>query len=182
MGPGSRATARKCAEALGRDDSEVVKFVPSDLQFAYEALSGVVMARINIRRLARCSLVLLVAFAFSPSSSRATPETTEAITNYAGADRQAVLEAGARREAQLQIYAIGTQADPLYAAFGRRYPFIRVAAFRADSTYVVRRMMEEYGAARYLADAIDLSTGALHQMLDADLLRSFTSPELPKFR
>jgi iron(III) transport system substrate-binding protein len=140
------------------------------------------MRLFDCMRLAILPVLLLVAVALLPSRSNAATETIEELANYTGTDRQAVLEAGARREGQLLIYAIGTQADPLYQAFGRKYPFIRVAAYRADSTYVARRMMEEYGAGRYLADTIDLSTGALRQMLEANLLRPFTSPELPKIR
>jgi iron(III) transport system substrate-binding protein len=126
-------------------------------------------------------LSISAAVASSPSTVKAA-DTIEAIANYAGADRQAVLEAGARREGELLIYATGTQADPLYQAFGRKYPFIRVNSFRADSSDVARRMLEEYRARRYLADAIDLSTAALHQMLAAGLLRPFMSPELANIR
>src|SRR5205823_2011427 len=120
---------------------------------------------------------LLAVILLCPSAAKAA-DAIEAIANDTGPDRQAILEAGARREGQLLVYATGTQADPLYQAFGRKYPFLRVNSFRADSAVVARRMMEEYGARRYLADTIDLSTAGLRPMLEAGLLRPFASPEL----
>jgi iron(III) transport system substrate-binding protein len=140
------------------------------------------MRGFDCRCLALCGVFLPVVLALPPSGLQSPAEANEAIANHTGADRQAVLEAGARREGQLLIYATGTQADPLYQAFGRKYPFIRVGAFRGDSAHVTRRMMEEYGAGRYLADTIDLNTAALRQMREANLLQPFVSPELPKIR
>jgi iron(III) transport system substrate-binding protein len=125
--------------------------------------------------------LLPIVVALSNAGVSAAAESAD-IANYTGADRQMLLETGARREGQLLIYATGTQADPLYQAFGKKFPFIRVTSFRGDSTFVAARMAEEYKAGRHLADAIDLSTGALHQMLEAGLLRPFTSPELAKIR
>src|SRR3974390_1967339 len=95
--------------------------------------------------------LISAAVALSASTAKAA-DTIEAIASYTGADRQAVLEGGARREGELLIYATGTQADPLYQAFAKKYPFIRVNSFRADSSDVARRMLEEYSARRYLAD------------------------------
>ncbi len=100
-----------------------------------------------------------------------------AIANYTAPDRQKVLEDGARREGRILIYATGTQADPLYEAFGRKYPFIRVESYKANSPSVTRRMMEEYAAHTYLADAIDLSVAGLRQMAEAGLLQSYRTPE-----
>ena len=131
---------------------------------------------------ARLTILLASALALAPSPAKPAPQTNEDIANYAGADRQAVLEAGARREGRLLIYATGTQAEPLYEGFGQKYPFIRVASFRADSGAVARRMMEEYAAGAYLADAIDLSTAGLRPMLEAKLLLPYLSPELQKVR
>jgi iron(III) transport system substrate-binding protein len=138
------------------------------------------MRLIKFRRLA-VPFVLLATVIGLSLPTRAN-DSIEVLANYAGADRQAVLEQGARQEGQLLIYATGTQADPLYQAFARKYPFIRVNSFRADSADVARRIIEEYRARRYLADAIDLSTAALHQMLEAGLLRPFRSPELASIR
>jgi iron(III) transport system substrate-binding protein len=115
-------------------------------------------------------------------STGAAPHTAQEIATYHDADRQAVLEAGARREGTMLVYATNAQADPLYAAFGKKYPFIKVEALRQDGPTVARRMMEEYGAGTYFADTIDLNVGALRQMMGAGLLLAYDSPELAAFR
>ena len=77
----------------------------------------------------------------------AAPQTVAEIANYAGADRQQMLETGARREGTLMLYATGTQIQPLLDRFTQRYPFVKVAMPRASSADVTRKVIEEYGAA-----------------------------------
>lgn len=130
----------------------------------------------------RIAMLLAVVWLSPVSAAGAASLTVEEIATYHGADRQAVLEAGARREGAMLVYATNTQADPLYAAFAKKYPFIKVEAYRDDAPTVTRRMIEEYGAGTYNVDTIDLSTGALRQMMQAALLLAYDSPELAKFR
>jgi iron(III) transport system substrate-binding protein len=104
------------------------------------------------------------------------------IANYTGADRQAMLEAGAKKEGVLDIYTTGTQSDPVYAAFMKKYPFLRVEAFKAHAPDVARKIFEEAKAGVFHADAVDLSTGALYPLRDAGLLQAYTSPEIDKVR
>ena len=125
---------------------------------------------------------LMIASIAAPiSPAIAAPATVAEIAQYDGADRQQVLEAGARREGVILIYATGTQADPLYEAFGKKYPFIKVEAYKADSPSVTRRMMEEYSANRPQADAIDLSVAGLRQMAEAGVLQPYRTPEHRQF-
>src|SRR5436190_1174375 len=57
----------------------------------------------------------LVAFAgvLGIGQANGQPATVEAVANYGGADRQKVLEDGARREGNLLLYTTGTQIKPL---------------------------------------------------------------------
>jgi len=110
------------------------------------------------------------------------PKTVAEIANYKGADRQQVLEAGARREGQLMIYAIGTQADPIYKAFGEKYPFLKVQAQRNDTSVMTRLIMEEAAANTFNVDAIELTTGGLYPLRDAGMLQPYWSPELAAYR
>ena len=61
------------------------------------------------------ALGILVALAgvLALTEARAQPVGVEAIANYAGADRQRLLEAGARREGSILLYTTGTQTRPL---------------------------------------------------------------------
>lgn len=112
----------------------------------------------------------------------ASPQSVAEIAQYQGADRQALLEAGARREGHLMIYSTGTQAAPVFQAFGRKYPFIKVEALQDDPPMVSRRMIEEYQTQTYLVDAIELITAGLHPLLDAGLLQPYKSPQLAAIR
>ena len=67
------------------------------------------------------------------------PQTVAKIANYAGADRPAMLEAGARKEGEFLVYTVGSQIDPVLKAFGDKYPFLTVKAFKADIPACSRR-------------------------------------------
>jgi iron(III) transport system substrate-binding protein len=120
------------------------------------------------------ALILLVAPARAASVSD--------VATYTGADRQAMLEKGAKQEGVLNVYTTGTQSDPVYAAFMKKYPFIRVQAFKANAPDVTRKIFEESKAGTFNADAIDLSTGGLYPLLQAGLLQAYKSPEIDKVR
>ena len=74
---------------------------------------------------------------------RAQPVGVEAIANYAGADRQRILEAGARREGSLLLYTTGTQTRPLIDRFQQKYPYLKVELVRAGSRSEERRVGKE---------------------------------------
>src|SRR5690348_13933505 len=116
------------------------------------------MTRITITAATIGALLLTTGLA------NAEPKTVAELALYKGADRQAILEAGAKREGALEIYTTGTQADPVFEAFQKKYPYVRIDAFKANSPDVTRRILEEYKAGKYVADVIDLSIGGLGAM------------------
>ena len=83
--------------------------------------------RISLRPSSRSDLALV------PRPSTAAPQSVEEIANYTGADRQQILEAGAKTEGALMVYATGTQIQPLIDRFEQKYPYIHVQLPRADS-------------------------------------------------
>jgi iron(III) transport system substrate-binding protein len=99
------------------------------------------------------------------------------VVTYSGADRQKLLEAGARKEGQLTIYTTGTTTGPIFAKFQEKYPFIRVQVSRAGSVEITRKTLEEYGAGYYSVDTFDLSTSGLIPLRDRGALQPFASPE-----
>lgn len=131
----------------------------------------------QMKMIAAATLGLGLAFGTWQAAAQTAPKTVAEIANYTGADRQKILEDGARREGALMIYSTGTQADPVYQAFGKKYPFVKVEAYKADSTSVTRRMIEEYASGRYIPDAIDLSVAGLRAMHENGLLQSYKTPE-----
>jgi iron(III) transport system substrate-binding protein len=112
----------------------------------------------------------------------AAPTTVDDVANYSGADRQAVLEAGAKKEAAVQVYSTGTQNQPLLDAFSKKYPYIKLGFFRNDGSTIAKRWIEEYKAGQYLADVFDGGSTALPIMRDNDVIGTFKSPEMAAFR
>src|SRR5258708_29867345 len=66
----------------------------------------------------------------------ALAQTPQDILLYTGPDREQKLLEGARKEGQVVIYAalIQNQAmRPIAEGFGRKYPFVKLTTWRADS-------------------------------------------------
>src|SRR6267154_2806983 len=129
----------------------------------------------------RTALWSSLALGLAALPALAAPQTVSEIANYAGADRQQLLETGARREGALMLYATGTQIQPLLDRFMQKYPFIKVAMPRASSIDVTRKVIEEYSAGLYQVDAYELSSYGLVVLRDQGLLQPFASPELADF-
>lgn len=112
----------------------------------------------------------------------ASAQTVAEIATYKGPDRQARLEAGARKEGKVLVYGIDTQTEGIYEAIQKKYPFIKVELYRAGGEDVTRRIIEEYKVGRFDADALAITLGGLHVMRDAGMLQSFYSPEMEHYR
>jgi iron(III) transport system substrate-binding protein len=125
--------------------------------------------------------LLAGAMAVIATCAFAQPKTVAEIAQYKGPDRQKIFEEGARKEGRIMIYATGTQADPVYKAFGEKFPFIKVEALRQDSSLITRRLLEEYNAGTFNADALQLNTTGLHPLREAGVLQPYYSPEVAAF-
>jgi iron(III) transport system substrate-binding protein len=121
-------------------------------------------------------------FGYAAAGLAAAPQTVAEIANYEGADRQAILEAGAKKEGTVLIYTTGTQTQSVMDAFRAKYPFLRVEVFRADSAEAARRIVEEYRAARYVVDVISLTTGAQRAVMESRGLQPYKSPEIAAYK
>jgi len=116
-----------------------------------------------------------------PQAALAQPRTVAAIANYTGADRQKVLEDGARKEGALLIYTTGTQIQPLIDRFKQKYPYLRAELARAPSIDVAAKVLEEYSAGVYLADAFELAAHGLLVPREQGILQPFTSPDAANY-
>ncbi len=139
-------------------------------------MTGVSLAAVAVGRRA-LSAALGLALAALPVAAMAQPRTVAAIANYTGGDRQKLLEEGARKEAALLIYTTGTQIQPVIDRFKRKYQFLRVELARAPSSDVAGKVLEEYSAGVYLADAFELAAHGLLVPRDQGILAPFTAPE-----
>src|SRR5215471_20918449 len=115
------------------------------------------------------------------ANAHAQPSGVEAIANYAGLDRQTILEQGARREGSLLLYTTGTQIKPLIDRFEQKYPYLRVELARASSADTARKVLEEYRAGYEKVDAFELASHGLVVPRDENILQPFTSPEFAAY-
>src|SRR4051794_15129266 len=132
-------------------------------------------------RLSVAALATVAAIGVLNPAARAQTRTVAQIANYAGADRQKVLEDGARKEGALLIYTTGTQIQPVIDRFKQRYPYLRVELARAPSADVASKVVEEYAAGVYLADTFELAAHGLLIPRDLGILQPFTSPEATNY-
>ena len=121
----------------------------------------------------------LLAGCAAGGTSRAPANASVAdIATLRGPDRQAILEAGAKQEGQLLWYTsliVNQVVRPLADDFTRRYPYVKVDHYRADSDALAERILSEYQAQRYDVDITDGSLGAV-TLKAAGLLARFDSP------
>jgi iron(III) transport system substrate-binding protein len=125
--------------------------------------------------------VLMAALAL-PSEALSQSKTIEQIANYTGADRQAMLEAGARKEGTVLIYTPGTQTKPLRELFRKLYPYVDLKVYQGSSASMVRRGLEEYKAERFIADGFAVGTGYLRILMENKVLRPYRTPMEKDFK
>lgn len=93
------------------------------------------------------------------SSGAATkkPVTFAEIAAYQGADRQQMLEEGAKAEGKLTWYTTlaGDVLDGQAKAFEQKYPYLKVDVFRTDTVPLQNKLIQEAQAKKYTADAIE---------------------------
>jgi hypothetical protein len=124
--------------------------------------------QISRRRLVQgagvAGLGLLAGCAAGGVSRAPTSASVAEVATLRGPDRQAILEAGAKREGQLLWYTsliVNQVVRPLADDFTRRYPYVKVDHYRADSDALAERILSEYQAQRYDVDITDGSLGAV---------------------
>jgi iron(III) transport system substrate-binding protein len=111
------------------------------------------------------------------------PSTITELVTYRGADREALLYAGAKTEGRIVWYTslAGDSYKELVKAFENKYPGVKVDSYRAQGADIVVRMQEEAKARRNIADTIETTEGSLIFLRDDKLLRPYDSPYLDKY-
>ncbi len=106
------------------------------------------------------------------------PATVAELAFYKGADRQQILEEGAKKEGKLTFYTTGTQAKAIVSAFQKKYPYIKVEIWRAGTEELIPRVTEEYKAGKHVADALGLTQSGTMVLTERGILQPFFSPNL----
>ena len=126
------------------------------------------------------ALLLLSSEAWSQARK---PSSIEELAPYLGADREQLLYAGAKAEGKVVWYTslAGGSYKEIVNVFEKKYPGVKVEAFRASGSDLTLKLDEETKAKRYIADAIETTEGNLMFMRDGKLLRPYNSPHLKSY-
>ena len=111
------------------------------------------------------------------------PTAIAELASYRGADREAILYAGAKTEGKIIWYTslAGDSYKELVKAFETKYSGVKVESYRAAGAELVVRLEEEAKARRNIADTIETTEGSLIFLRDEKLLRPYDSPHLDRF-
>src|SRR5262245_49316975 len=102
------------------------------------------------------------------------------IFNYNGPDRQQKLIEGARKEGQVAFYSamiVNQALRPIADRFGKKYPFIKMTHWRADSEDIAQKVSAEVRAGNVVGDVVE-GTGVGEQAVQAGLLTPYSTPAI----
>jgi iron(III) transport system substrate-binding protein len=110
------------------------------------------------------------------------PAAPVQLAAYQGSDRQALLEAGARKEGSLTWYTTlaGNGIDALVSGFKEKYPFLQVDVFRADEQQIATRATQEAQANKQTFDVVEVAPVTTAILKEAGITTPFFSPQLAK--
>jgi iron(III) transport system substrate-binding protein len=142
-------------------------------------------ARKEIRKMKTLDFIVLLLLLL-PSGGWAQarkPSSIEELAKYLGADREQILYAGAKAEGKVVWYTslAGGSYKEIVNVFEKKYPGVKVEAFRASGSDLTVKLEEETKARRNIADAIETTEGNLMFMRDGKLLRPYDSPHLKAY-
>jgi iron(III) transport system substrate-binding protein len=106
------------------------------------------------------------------------PTTPAEIALYNGADRQQILEEGAKKEGKLTFYSSLTWARQFADAFQKKYPYIKVDVWRASSENIMPRVLEEHKAGKHVADVVEVTQVGGVVMEQLGVLQAIFSPNV----
>ena len=109
--------------------------------------------------------------------------TVDEVALLKGPDRQKVLEEGAKKEGRILWYStliVNQALRPIKDAFEKKYPFVQVEYYRADSDQLAQKMISEYQAKRFDVDVLD-GTSTIVLIKKAGYLQRFFSPLLDDY-
>jgi iron(III) transport system substrate-binding protein len=130
------------------------------------------------------SILLTIGILIFPGTNAlaaSAPMSVSQLALYQGADRETLLIQGAKKEGQIVFYNSHTWFKAVAQEFEKKYPFIKVAEWRADGADVMKRVIEESQAGRFLADVVESTAGNIGGIHSHGLLQEHRSPELRFF-
>jgi iron(III) transport system substrate-binding protein len=122
-------------------------------------------------------------FAVVLCAHSASAQAPDNILKFSGPDRQQKLIEGARKEGQVAFYSamiVNQALRPIADKFGKKYPFIKMTYWRADSEDIAQKVSAEVRANNVVGDVVE-GTGVGEQAVQAGLLVPYTTPAVAAF-
>ncbi len=134
------------------------------------------------------AIALALTIACAPAApagqpSQAKQMTVAELAAYQGADRQKLLEEGAKAEGRVTWYTslAGAVVERMAAGFKAKYPFIKeVEIFRGTESELVTKATQEAQAGQPSFDVIESQITAIRLLFDGKLMTPYYSPEVGK--
>ncbi len=101
---------------------------------------------------------------------------------YSGPDREQKLIAGAKAEGEVMLYSamiVNQAIRPLADAFMKKYPFIKVSYWRAESAGIFTKLSAEVRAGKVQADVVE-GTGVGEVAIQAGFAQPYKTPAIEK--
>ncbi|HTE83136.1 MAG TPA: extracellular solute-binding protein [Dehalococcoidia bacterium] len=141
--------------------------------------SSLVVFVTSLALAAACSSAAKPAPPAQQQGPAAWPSSVAAIAAYQGADRQVMLETGAKAEASITWYTglVGGIQDGVVSQFQQKYPYLKVNVYRADAAAIASRVTEEAKAHKAGFDVVN--TGGLdlgRTLREANAFTPYFSP------
>jgi iron(III) transport system substrate-binding protein len=134
-------------------------------------------------KISSAALLLVVLVAAPASGQSGKPSSAAEIAAYSGPDRERLLVEGAKREGKLVWYTTlaVVQNKQIATTFEAKYPGVKVETYRAGSSALVQRVLNEAQARRHIADAIETTLAGMLTFRENQLLLPYHSPYLAAF-
>jgi iron(III) transport system substrate-binding protein len=131
---------------------------------------------------AKASLLPIAFAAALLAAGNAQALTQDEIANYKGADRQKVLEEGAKKEGKVTFYTsliVDQVVIPIQNAFQKKYPGVKLEYYRAETTELMQRLLAEGRARNVYGDVVVANLAEAYKK--AGLAQSFNSPLMSEY-
>ncbi len=127
-------------------------------------------------------LIFVMGIAVSSRAAQSKPSSLSELALYQGADREKLLLEGARKEGQVVFYTSNTWVGgPVAEEFGKKYPFVKISAWRSDSKALLKRLTEEATSSRTIADVAETSPEYMILLQRDNMLQEHYSPEMAAY-
>lgn len=126
------------------------------------------------------ALVVAVACILASAVTAASAQAADGILTYKGPDREQKLIAGAKQEGAVVFYSgmiVNQALRPVAEAFEKKYPFIKMTFWRADSEVIATKVAAEMRAHNPAGDVIE-GTGIGEMAVKEGIAQPAWSPQI----